>query len=193
MLPYSLAVVTPPAVEPVTLAEAKSQCNVVATDEDSLLLRLIAAAREFIEVLTSRALITQTLRVRLHQWPCEKIELPRPPLQAVTGITYYDLAGALQTLPTTYYDVDADRQPGVVWRDEDASWPSADDRTNGITITYTAGYGASGAAVPARARQAILLLVGHWYRNREAVGRVEGEIALTLDALCKSLRVGSYV
>ena len=39
----------------------------------------------------------------------------------------------------------------------------------GIEIQFTAGFGAAATDVPAPLRQAILLLVAHWYENREPV------------------------
>jgi uncharacterized phiE125 gp8 family phage protein len=192
MLEYGLKLVTPPTLEPVTLAEAKRQANVVASDEDSLLTALIVAARELVEQDTSRALLTQTWALKLHDWFVDKLELPRAPLQSVTSIKYLDSAGVEQTLPASYYDVDTHREPGVIWRDEDAVWPLVSDDANAITITYKAGYGDAAAACPGRAKQAILLLVGHWYRVREAVGQVGTEVALAYERLIRSLRLGTY-
>ncbi len=40
---------------------------------------------------------------------------------------------------------------------------------NPITVEYAAGY-TTGNACPQSIRQAMLLLIGHWYQNREAVG-----------------------
>ena len=191
MLEYSLTRTVEPTVEPVSLAEAKRHANVVATDDDTLISALLQAAREQVESDASRALVTQTWRLKLHSFFADLIELPRPPLVSVTKIEYLDLDNVSQTLPAAYYHVDADRSPGVIWRDEDYTWPTLSDRPNAVTITYVAGYGAA-AAVPARAKQAILLLVGHWYRSREAVGQVGSEIALAYQRLINGLRAGSY-
>jgi uncharacterized phiE125 gp8 family phage protein len=191
MLTHSLKRIVEPASEPVTLDEAKRQCNVVATDEDAALSGWIRTARELVESESNRSLLPQTWRLRIRDWPAEKLELPKPPLIAVSSVKYYDSAGVEQTLPATYYAVDSDREPGVLWRDEDAIWPATDERPNGITITYTAGY-ADADAVPWRAKQAILLLVAHWYRVREAVGQVGEEVALAYQSLVRSLKPGGY-
>lgn len=193
MLNYSLTRTAAPAVEPVTLAEAKRHANVVASDDDDLITALIVAAREQVESDTGRALITQTWRLKLHAFFADKLELPRPPLQSVTSVKYLDLSEVEQTLAATYYDVDTDREPGVIWRDEDATWPSTSDEVNAVTITYKAGYGNAAANVPGRAKQAILLLVGHWYRCREAVGTVGIEVQLAYQRLINGLRFGAYV
>lgn len=192
MLDYAAKLLTAPAVEPVTLAEAKRHANVVASDDDTLIAALIVAARELVEVDTSHALINQTWELELSGWWTGGLECPRPPLVSVTHIKYYDQDDVLQTLETAYYDVDTRRQPGVIWWDEDYTAPTLSDEANPVLVTYVAGYGAAASAVPQRAKQAILLLVGHWYRCREAVGTVGTEVALAYQRLIHSLRVGGY-
>ena len=82
-----LTLTTPPATEPITLAEANLHLKVDTTDDDSLITRLIAAARARAEWHTGRAFITQTWTLHLDAWPaCGIIELPLPPLQSVTSI-----------------------------------------------------------------------------------------------------------
>jgi len=194
MLKYSLTRAADPSVEPATLAEAKRHANVVASDDDDFITSLIIAAREQVESDTSRALITQTWRLKLHEFFADKFELPRPPLQSVSSIKYLDLDEAEQTLGATNYDVDTDREPGVIWRDEDATWPTISDEVNAVTITFVAGYGDAASDVPARAKHAILLLVAHWYRSREAVtiGTISKEIELAYQRLVNGLKVGNY-
>jgi uncharacterized phiE125 gp8 family phage protein len=193
MLDYAERLVTGPAIEPVTLTEAKKHANVVATDDDALIAVLIAAARELVEEDTSRALINQTWALELHDWWTDRIELPRPPLVSITSVKYFDVDGVEQTLPATYYDVDTRRQPGVLWWDEDvSSCPTLSDAANAVVVTYVAGYGAAATAVPARAKQAILLLVSHWYRYRDEVSKVGDQVAATYQRLINSLRVGVY-
>lgn len=190
----SLALVTPPASEPVSLLAAKHQANVVADDDDPLLEAYIQAARELVERDTCRSFITRTLRYRGLAFPCEDwLALPSPPLQSVTSIKYYDSDNVLQTLDAAEYSVDTDREPGVVWLTYGSSWPDTYERHDAIEITYNAGYGDDEDDVPMRARQAIQLIVAHWYRNREAVTvGVTKEIEIAYRALTNSLRVLTY-
>lgn len=191
MLAHSLKRIVEPTQEPLTLSEVKRQLNVIADDEDTLLETYLQAARELVEAYANRSLLLQTYRLRIHDFPLDPLQLPRPPLVSVTSIEYYDLEGVLQTLSTDNYNVDADREPGVVWQADDTDWPETNGAPNGITVTYVAGY-ATPAAVPARAKQAMLVLIAHWYRVREAVGQVGDEIALTFTSLCRSLKPGDY-
>lgn len=156
-----------PASEPVSLDEAKLHLRMDGDDEDDFIAGLLAAAREYFEETTRRSLISQTWRLSLGEWP-DEIELPKPPLQSVTSITYKDDSGAQTTLNSSVYLVDTDSEPGRIVLASGQSWPSGTlYPVNPIQVTYVAGYGDEGAAVPERMKQAIKLLLGHWYENRE--------------------------
>lgn len=166
----ALIVYTAPTVEPVGLSEAKLHLRIEETDteEDSLLEALITAARQTIELVTWRALCTQTLDLVLDEFPSgDTLELPRPPLVSVTSISYTLEAGTTSTLSTSVYGVDTDSEPGRLYLKPGQSWPSDSlYPVAGVRIRYVAGYGNPGD-VPRTYRQALLLLVGHWYENRE--------------------------
>jgi hypothetical protein len=63
-----------------------------------------------------------------------------------------------------------------------------------VQITYLAGYGGA-ANVPAPAKHAIKMLVGHWYANRESVliGSISKELEFAVTALLSPLRWKQYV
>jgi uncharacterized phiE125 gp8 family phage protein len=184
MLTYR--VITPPVIEPVTLTEAKAQCRVDITDDDTFLTDLIGRARETIEKMNWRAFLTQTIELWLEEWPHDdEIELPAPPLQSVTSIVYYDVDDVAHTLSATVYFVDVISEPGQVHLKHNQTWPILTLRDyNAICVTYKAGWAAA-ADVPKSIKQAVLLLVGHWYENREAsiVGAIAREIELGIQAL----------
>lgn len=147
------------------------------TTEDDLLTALITAARQQVETITQRALITQTWDLFLDGWPdgnshCYEpfIVLPYGQLQSVTSITYTDSAGAVHTMtPTTDYLVDASSDPGRVVLPYGVSWPSFTAYTvNPIAIRYVAGYGSTTASVPAGIRAAIKMLCEDLWNNRSA-------------------------
>ena len=198
LLDYAVRRTVAPASTPVTLAEAKRHCNVVASDEDDLLTRLIAAATELVERDSNRALITQTLVLTRTGFPDgNKLPLSRSPLQAVESVEYVDTAGNTQVFAATNYHVDSAREPGLIWLNEDSNWPTlVSRRPDAVTVTYTAGYGDDPEDVPERARQAVLLLVGHWYRVREAVGSAGASdvpLDLAYRSLICALKPGSYL
>lgn len=160
-----------PAVEPVTLDEAKQHLRVDASDEDALIAALISAARIRLEEHCERAFITQTWRLSLSGWPVSgEIVLPRPALLTVTGITYVDSANVTTTYDAANYAVVTDAEPGIVMLKSGCSWPSAELMVGlPVRVAYTCGYGSIAANVPGPIRAAMLLLVGHLYENRESV------------------------
>ncbi len=182
----ALKSVTPPATEPVSLTETKTHLRVDITDDDNYIIALITAARINIQHWARRSLMTQTWRYSLDAWPDNNtINLPRPPLQSVSSIIYHSNDSST-TRPATNYQVDTDSEPGRVAPTNGSGWPGGSLRSlNPIQITFTAGYGDAATDVPAIYRQAMLLLIGHWYENREATiaGTIVREIPLAVSSL----------
>jgi len=188
----SLVVSTPPTIEPVTLAEAKTHCRVDIDDDDTLLERLISSARVYCESVCRRAFIEQTLQLRCDSFPAE-FRLPRPPFMSIAsdGLKYYNTAGMLTTLAASQYQTDVSSLVGRIVPAYGCSWPSARGQTDDVLVTYKAGFGATAALVPAPIRQAILMMVGHWYDHREPVviGAPVANLPLAVDALLSDYRV----
>ena len=115
-----------------------------------------------------------------------------PPLQSVTSITYYDDDGYGTVFASSDYIVDTDSTPGQIVLKNSASWPSFTPLEIGaVRIRFVCGYGLA-VAVPEQFRQAIKLLVGHWYENREAIatsGAVPKEVPLAVESLLMLDRV----
>lgn len=170
-----------PVIEPVTLAEAKVHCRVDVDEDDTLLASLIAVAREHLERM-SRPRVAMTAQRWLHvadEWPTsDTIELRPYPLLSVAEVRYTDDDGVETTIASTEYQVDTYSTPGRLRMLN--GWPSATlAPLNGLQIEFMAGYGEDVLSPPMALRQAVLLLVGHWYENRE--------LALTTGAIPKEL------
>lgn len=170
-----LRVTTPPAVEPLTVTEVKSHLKIDVSTEDTLLAGYLAAARLQCELEARRAFVTQTLQLKLEGWPwAEEIYLPRPPLQSVTSVVYVDNENGSHTMSASDYIVDSASEPGRIILAFGAGWPGASLQPGpAITITYVAGYG-DADDVPQTYKQAILLLTGHFYENREEIIAQQG-------------------
>jgi len=186
----ALRVATEPAVEPISIDDLKNDIRVDSdlTADDALIRGFGLAARKVAELVQGRALITQTLELTLDGWPSKGyFELPRPPLQSVTSIKYYDEDDSEATVSADSYFVDTVSEPGRVVLNSGEVWPSTVLRpVNGIKVTYVAGYGDDAEDVPETTVQAIRLLVGHWYENREAAmttGSVPKELPFGVSAL----------
>ena len=171
---FSFSLATPPALEPVTLAEAKAHARIDTTTDDALISNLIIAARQWAERYTGRAFITQTWTLAIDmllsgkQWPddANAINLPRAPLQSVTTVQYYDDSDAATLWATSNYFVDTSREPGRLVLRSGSTWPSPTRVAYSLIITYVAGYGPDGSSVPEPIKAAIRELVGHFYEHR---------------------------
>lgn len=168
-----LKLITAPSVEPITLEEARQHLRVTSTSEDALILALVTTARLHAEEISERAFVTQTWDYSLDAFPAGIFELPKAPLQSVTSVTYLDTDGASQTLDSSLYKVDAVSDPGRIAPAYGEVWPSTRDEPNAVTVRFVAGYGLA-AAVPRPLKQAMLLILGHLYMNREDT--VEGNV-----------------
>lgn len=191
----ALILITPPTVEPVSLAEAKAHLRVDISDDDTLISSLITTARSHLEdsFRPKAVMINQTWEYIADGWPAsDTLELRPRPLQSVTSIKYTDAAGVETTFSSANYLVDTYSRIGRVRLKTASSWPSVTLRElNGLAVRFVAGYGAAGSAVPIQLRQAILLYVGHWYENREPIlttGMMPMPIAKTIDALVANWR-----
>lgn len=149
-----------PGVEPVTAAQIKTWLNISVSTYDAQLAILIKAAREEVEKRTGRALITQTITLYLDGFPTGDISLPKPPLQSVTSVKYYDGDGVQQTVDTGDYIVDTSKQPGRVGLAAGAYWPSTQLRAKAVEIIYIAGYGDASTNVPGMLQLACYWLLG---------------------------------
>ncbi len=168
ILSYSHAVTSEPAVEPVTVEAAKRNCDADDNYRDEDFARWIAAARRKVEADTRRALITQTHVLKLDAFPVgDWIDLPQPPLSSVTSVQYVDTGGTSQTFASSKYTVDTARTPGAILLAYAETWPTPRPQRNAVTVTYVAGYGANGTAVPEPLIDAVLILVKHRFENPE--------------------------
>lgn len=184
----ALTLVTPPTLEPLTISEASAHLRVDSNAQEGLLLGYIASARQWCEVYTGRCFANQTWR---QSWDgfLPVFRLFKAPLVSVSAITYVDTAGTTQTLGASAYQVDAESEPPRIVPAYGQSWPSCRDQLNAVQITFVAGYGSM--PVPPPIRQAMRLLVGHMYENREAVavGAQPSELPLGVEPLLFPYRV----
>jgi uncharacterized phiE125 gp8 family phage protein len=198
----SLTRQTPPAVEPVTVAEAKTHLRVDTSDDDTYIGTLITAAREWCEQYLDRTLVHTQWVMRFDRFPPngeDPVELPRPPMvtsgtATAVSVTFTSEAGTTSTYSTSEYRVDRNATPGTVKPLYGFAWTPHREDDNSISVTWWAGYGAVGSSVPAVIRHAILMLVGHWYENRSSVitGSISKEIEFAVHSLLDSQRWGPY-
>ena len=184
----SIKIVTAPTVEPVTLAEAKLQCRVDGTADDSLIMSYILTSRMNCEHFSNHKFITQTWDLWLDGFPGGAVlELPRSlsPLLSVTHVKYYDAEDSASTFSSDNYVADSYQEPGRIILKSGVAWPADELRVvNGVEVQVVVGYG-DDAEVPPNYKQAMLLLIGHWYESREAViiGTISAELPMGVNSL----------
>lgn len=202
----SLTLVSPAPAYPVSRDEAKAQLRLDSTDDDALVDALIAVATMHLDGRDGwlgRALVMQTWDLQMHRFP-GVIDVPLPPLRSISSITYLDSNNVSQTLAASKYQVDRNGQ----WRARikpayGETWPSTYDVWNAVTVRFVAGYEPGEGSptdyaenVPRPIKQAILLMVAHWYENRVPVlvgqSAQAVEIPFTANALLAPYRVVSF-
>lgn len=197
-----------PASEPVTVDEAKTHLRVDYSDDDAYISALISAAREVVEGRLRRSVFQQTWKLTLDQFPypagtltsspSEKdaylfptqylaqyaIELPRTKVQSVSSIVFTNTDDTDVTLDSSLYFVDTNSEPARIVPSGGSTWPYVSTyRPGSIAATFVAGEW-DVDTVPYSIKQAMLLLIGHWYANREAVTvNVAKTLPLAVDAL----------
>lgn len=180
---------TAPVSEPVTADELRAQLKESEGElPDAQANALIQESRQLIEEMTGLALMPQTWRLALDDWPSGQeqwwdgmrqlpiseiyaanslraVDLPRYPLASIDSVTVYDEASnATSVVVADTFDVDTYRKPGRVVLRRGAVWPVALRGANAIEIEYIAGY-ANAAAVPALLKRAVKQVAAYLYAH----------------------------
>lgn len=190
---WTIKQTTEPDYQPVTLSEARDHLRLVATGspashpDDSTVEAYIKAATGYAEDRTNKVFAQRTFTLKRNDFE-RYMELPIFPVLSVDSITYIDNEGANQTMDASNYQTITDRIPALI-KLEDV--PSVDEDTlNAVTITVTAGFESDNSPpdadkIPDSIKQAVKLMVGHFYENRESVviGDSVSSVPFATDAL----------
>lgn len=183
-------------------------CRVDDEEETPLVFDLVKAAREYVELHTGRALIRQTWKATIDRWPQfvtasgwgrdnRRITLEKFPLISVDEVAYYDANNVQNTYLTDQYNAIPSGESvfGFLERSHGTDWPDIYDRANAISITFKAGYGTNGEAVPAMLKHAMKLVIENFYNQRDPVntGNIVTEVPLNLRHLVESHRIAGFV
>lgn len=175
-----LRIVTQPASEPVTLAEAKAHLVVDFDDDDDLIAGYVAAARSHCEAFLKQALLPTVFEYRIDGRFPGLIRLPVGPVLAAAdvAIEYVDDAGDMQTLAPSAYQVGIG-ETAIVAPAYGATWPSVQPVLDAVRVRFTAG-NAVANDIPRAVRVALLMVLGDFYAHREntAAGMPVAELPL---------------
>jgi len=188
-----LKLITPPATEPLTLAQAKAHLRVVDSDDDTYITALVIAARQNAENWMGRALIDQTWDLVLDGFPTASasvsssvvdmaIQIPKPPLIEVTQVAYDNSNGDEVLMNPNDFYADTASEPGWLVLSGLTTWPTTIDAINSVRVRFRAGYLSTDSPpvnkVPEDILYGVKLLIGSMYEHREQV--VVGSIATKL-------------
>lgn len=189
---------TGPTVEPLTVAQAKAHLRVDGNDDDTLIEALIAEARLFVENQTGLALLEQTFTASLDNFPRSgKIELPRAPVTEIVEFVYDDENDVEREIDAADYRLDLITTPARIMPSRDGvwatGWPCIPTQTSAVRIQFKAGAD-DVAGVNPQAVRVMLLLIGHFYENREATisGTIITDLPNGLQTLVRQLKVHAH-
>jgi hypothetical protein len=163
--------------EPVSLAEAKAQVRMVDDDsEDVFIASLLMPARATIERMSRYFFIPASRTETFGSWGGEHLqptyirhsckqflEIYRRPILSVDSVTY----GPDDT-DYTGFVAPVGRFPLRIYPAADNSFPHL-ETGNVITVSYTSGSLDPASQEYLIGKRAMLLLIGHWFENRESV------------------------
>lgn len=190
-VPYGkLVLKTGPASTVVSLAEAKTFLRIDSDydDDDAYIISLIDVATSVVEEFTRRRLISQTFNIFYDEFP-SYIDLQIGEVASVTHIKYYDTSNSLQTLAASNYDVDTKIRPGRIYESENGDFPDTFERPNAVEVEFVVG--ATAGEVPAPIKQAMFIVIGRYYENRQDVvtGTIASELPLMVNHLLTPYRL----
>lgn len=186
---YAPELVTAPATAPVSLSEAKEHLRVVGTDDDAKIEALIAAAAQHLDGwqgVLGMAIGEQTWAQEFDEFR-SSLPLPLSPVMSIESVTWKDDGGDVQTVAAADYTLlrDGGGTGRVAFR-KGFEFPTGLADRQAVRVEYVAGH----ETPPAPIKAAILLLIGHWFENREQVviGTITSSLPFAVEALIASYR-----
>ena len=194
-LQHRFELITAPEILPISVGFAKKHMRVEHSDDDALIARLINVAVNFVDVrgALGKAMITQTWG----EWLAPNLSVVYPslgPVQGVSAIKYFNADNALQTATLSNFHVLGTPGWALVSPKTGYSWPTTLQRDDAIKIEYVIGYGDAVSDIPETVRYALLMLVSHYYENREneLIGTISKTLPFGFDDLIGAERASNY-
>jgi uncharacterized phiE125 gp8 family phage protein len=160
----------------VSLAEAKAWIKKETDNEDALIGGLVRSAVGAIEAKIGKKLTAKIVTQTVDGFPCDgTIGLWHGPVSEVLAIAYDDGDGLEQALDSFRLVEGANAKLLPAYGE---SFPTTAIGAGTVRLTYVAGY--DPAELPPELCQAVLMLMAHWYQNREAVSVAPGVQAVEL-------------
>jgi len=176
------------AIAPIiSLADAKAHLRVLHDDDNGYISGLVETAGDWLFGENSwlgRAAPSSEWELTQATFPVGRMDIPKPPLVSVDGVFYTPSDGGAEQAITDFRTF-GEGGSGYILPAVDTDWPETDGEPESVRIEFTAGY----ALLPASIKHAALLLIGHWYENREAVAEAKlSALPLAVEALLMPYR-----
>lgn len=185
-----------PLALPVTLAESKTDVKEDTIDRDLEITSLISAATDFLQApngAINKAFLAQSWQLSVpHADRYGRLDLPVTPVQSIESITYFDGDNIQQALDVQGFYLYGEEDWAYIVPKESNTWPSTYTRLDAITVTFVAGFGSGQDSVPESIRQAIRMLVVHWFDNPGVVGATTSELPMEVQSLISINRKGWF-
>lgn len=184
---------TAPAAEALPVAALREHLRLgsgfqIADDsaEIAALTGYLRAAIAAIEARTGKVLLTRRFRMQLDDWR-DRLGQPLPlaPVISIASIEIDDGAGTVTVLPEDAWRLLPDGQRPMILP-TGVILPHI-PRRGQVIVTFTAGFGADWASVPADLAQAVLILAARYYEDRSFEGS-KGAMPFGVSALIERWR-----
>lgn len=187
-------------IEPVTIEEVYDH---VSSDEDHsvYLTALIKRARKRFEDYTGRILVAQTWQFAFPKFSNDLV-IPKSPLQSVSSLKYIDNQAQLVAVENSDYRVIEHGLTALLQPSLGGCWPYPGYKVaDAVQVECVLGHApvvnsaidTQNIVDPAKyelAKQALLILIADWFRNREDTAPVQlHSLPNAFKALCDELSV----
>jgi len=168
--------ISPPVVGPVSITDVKQWSVIEGSDDDNLIAMLIVRATNYAEDYMRRQIMPQTWTYYFDSFD-PIICINASPVVSVS-IKYDDADDAEQTLDSAEYYADTKAYPVAITAV--SSWPTTKAKPNAVRVSLVCGY-ADANSVPESIKAGVLLLIGHFYEDREGAAEIPGSAHMMLD------------
>ena len=154
-----LRVLSQHIIEPVSLEAVKEHLRISFSDEDNFLTSLITKVREYVEIYLNQSLAVKQYELILDDLPEDGFNLPFTPIISIDTMQY-GFDEEEERIDIGYrYSSSSNR---LFF---DSSVIRISEPLDAFRCVFTAGMN----KIPKRIEQAILMMIGYWYENREEV------------------------
>lgn len=155
--------------------------------QDSLIESFLRAALAAIEGRTGKALMQRRFKLVLEDWRDKSEQaLPVAPVAAIASVTLYTAANVATVLAASTYRLVVDLQRPKLAA---VGYLFPNVPTDGrVEVLFDAGFGAAWTAVPPDLQQAVFLLAGQYYEQRNDFSGLPAGLPAPVQALIEKWR-----